>query len=416
MKKNLLFVTLIMIVLTVVHAPMYSVSAAAASYIHPIDILAMFDEAHFVGLEDIDITVTELHEMQDYFERENIISASNTKAKNHENIYKWIKKNISYEQSSNRAYDVFTNKKGVCEGFSQLYKVLCHLCAIPNVIVNGKMGSVAHAWNYIYLNEWHEIDITNSIFDDIFKNDLRHYEDEYLTPYLYKDNEFMYYYSHGICAKPIADNAVPPRKIQELTIDAYDNYLPHYFNGYQNEAITELELYEHAVYIDEIYFRSFPNLARLSGKNCSDGIYYGQDGAFVPPKIQNVKIDLPIIEKETFKDLECLEKIEFADSVKCVRPDAVVNCPALKSVVFGNGIEDIQVALSGVTIYGATSVSAEYANKYGLKFVDTSVPTDAVSPSLPARSSLTLTILVVIIPLSVFALIAILLLHRKHKR
>ena len=338
--------------------------------VHPLDILNHFDSQSFVSLTDIDITNSELNEIKEYFEKENIINLNNTKKQNHENLYRWIKNNISYNLSSNRPYDVFINRSGVCEGFSQLYKVLCYLCDISNVIVNGKMNGIGHAWNYIYLDKWYEIDITNSIYDDIFKNDISHYEDEYLTPYLYKDNDFIYYYSNGLAIKPINSNNKLKESINGLEITSLGQYLPHLLNNYQNDNIKSLEISLNITNVSKSYFDSFPNLELLLGNNCINGIYDDNNLFYIPKNIKKIIINKEVITKEMINNLPNLEEIVFLDNVKRVDSDAIIMCNNLRKVTFGVNIEEINVILNDCIIYGKSDIAKEYAENNNLEYLD----------------------------------------------
>ena len=76
-------------------------------------------------------------------------------------LQNWINTNIKYEYShvaiSAEAYKVFTEKKGVCGGFANLYRELLNLAGIPAVVANGyyndpNYGYMPHAWNLVYVD------------------------------------------------------------------------------------------------------------------------------------------------------------------------------------------------------------------------------------------------------------------------
>jgi len=114
-------------------------------------------------------------------------------------IFRWIAENISYdtklskvnkpksftyrteqelkdilEQANNKIInDVLRRKKGVCEGYSRLFKTLCHKAEIKTEIVKGYVKNLPqnigkeinnqsnHTWNAVYLsNKWYLIDVT----------------------------------------------------------------------------------------------------------------------------------------------------------------------------------------------------------------------------------------------------------------
>ena len=65
-------------------------------------------------------------------------------------------------------YGVFINKKAVCSGYADAFKLLCDMADIPSLIVCGTASNstdtMPHAWNMVCLNgSWYYVDST---FDD----------------------------------------------------------------------------------------------------------------------------------------------------------------------------------------------------------------------------------------------------------
>jgi hypothetical protein len=92
-------------------------------------------------------------------------------------FFTWITENIRYDiveyKNPNPDYDkqqalqVFKNKKGVCEGYSNLFKAFCELSGISCHVVGGhcrefgKYLPEGHAWNTVRINgEWRLVDVT----------------------------------------------------------------------------------------------------------------------------------------------------------------------------------------------------------------------------------------------------------------
>ena len=92
-------------------------------------------------------------------------------------FFTWMTENIRYDVAEfenlqpdyckQEAPQVFKNKKGVCEGYSNLFKAFCDLSKIPCFVVGGhcrefgKYVPEGHAWNTVFVNgEWRLIDVT----------------------------------------------------------------------------------------------------------------------------------------------------------------------------------------------------------------------------------------------------------------
>jgi hypothetical protein len=84
-------------------------------------------------------------------------------------IYNYVRQNVKYADGyvSNEPYDVFLNKKAVCQGYANLLNVMLHTQGIPVINANGWLNSGAfmgHAWNYAYYSgAWRLSDPTNSL-------------------------------------------------------------------------------------------------------------------------------------------------------------------------------------------------------------------------------------------------------------
>ena len=98
-----------------------------------------------------------------------LVVGRETDAQKHTKIYDYVRQNVKYADGyvSNEPYDVFKNKKAVCQGYANLLNVMLHTQGIRVVNANGWLNSGAfmgHAWNYAYYsNQWWIVDPTNSI-------------------------------------------------------------------------------------------------------------------------------------------------------------------------------------------------------------------------------------------------------------
>lgn len=92
-------------------------------------------------------------------------------------FFTWMTDNIRYDVAEfenpqpdyekQEAQQVFRNKKGVCEGYSNLFKAFCDLSSIPCFVVGGHCRAFGryvpegHAWNTVNIKgEWRLIDVT----------------------------------------------------------------------------------------------------------------------------------------------------------------------------------------------------------------------------------------------------------------
>jgi transglutaminase/protease-like cytokinesis protein 3 len=105
-------------------------------------------------------------------------------------IYYWIAKNIEYDHVGFRngywkrhhseqsiLMDVYALRKGICSGYSRLFKYMLNKAKIDCEIVNGYLrydlqtifiDSMNHAWNVVKLNNvWHLFDITGAASDTL---------------------------------------------------------------------------------------------------------------------------------------------------------------------------------------------------------------------------------------------------------
>ncbi len=100
-------------------------------------------------------------------------------------IYFWIAKNITYDDKglegntlpSQSAEAIFANKRGVCEGFSNLFSELCLSAGIEARIITGYaldehadrfqiLAYPNHAWNAVKIDgQWRLLDVTWACFN-----------------------------------------------------------------------------------------------------------------------------------------------------------------------------------------------------------------------------------------------------------
>ena len=120
-------------------------------------------------------------------------------------ICHWVCDNIKYDydlvSGSQDAYNVFSKRLGICQGYSNVTKAMCAAADIPCVMVNGDSSAGGHAWSMAYAdNRWIFLDTTwgDSWFDaDIerFANDHRPY---YCDDIKVQEGDFIFTYFNGV--------------------------------------------------------------------------------------------------------------------------------------------------------------------------------------------------------------------------
>lgn len=123
------------------------------------------------------------------------VKALNTHKKRRSYSYKSINEKLKKEEKlqSKVANQTLRKSKGVCYGYSVLYKKLCDLCEIPCIVIGGgaktkysqigkKPSRTAHAWNSVKINDsWKFVDVTWAAgsVDKKTKKFIPYYSDTY---------------------------------------------------------------------------------------------------------------------------------------------------------------------------------------------------------------------------------------------
>ncbi len=120
-------------------------------------------------------------------------------------ICHWVCDNIKYDyelvSGSQDAYNVFSKRLGICQGYSNVTKAMCAAVGIPCVMVNGDSSAGGHAWSMAYAdNRWIFIDNTWAMdwFDkdvEKFSNDHRPY---YCDDIKVQEGDFIFTYFNGV--------------------------------------------------------------------------------------------------------------------------------------------------------------------------------------------------------------------------
>lgn len=121
-------------------------------------------------------------------------------------IYTWIAHNISYDcpayhvasKRKVKPEDIFRERKGVCEGYANLFMEMCSYANVQCLTIsgharNGRMpvgsGGEPHAWNAVRINDqWQLIDVTwgAGYTDNKVKTFTHRFTDAYFFPDPYR--------------------------------------------------------------------------------------------------------------------------------------------------------------------------------------------------------------------------------------
>lgn len=120
-------------------------------------------------------------------------------------ICQWVCDNIQYDHKlvsgSQDAYNVFSKRLGICQGYSNVTTAMCAAADIPCVMVNGDSTYGGHAWSMAYAdNRWIFIDNTWTM--DWFDKDVEKFSNDHKPYYCddikVQDGDFIYTYFNGV--------------------------------------------------------------------------------------------------------------------------------------------------------------------------------------------------------------------------
>lgn len=307
----------------------------------------------FIGMETTRISDTEYQEIKAFTDE---LVRTSGQGNVYLTVFDWIRKNIKYDYSDNDPYPVFKNRKGVCQGYANLLKVMLLSQGIPSLVVLGDLGEVgAHAWNYSYAyGKWTVGDPTNG--GNFGMDDLASYEN-WLVPHVtditvYEDDNFTYGYSYGINVKAVKINpekltipfgvlgyqigmlnpqVILPQGIKDIYIGSnirnfglfgggmLDRNAPLLQNVFVAENNPELEDYEGIVYRKQ---EEFPCL--------------------IPAGREVIKFKaVRVIPKNALYGHQTVKEIWFGAGTEKIENSAIEACPELEKIYVPNSVTQI---------------------------------------------------------------------------
>ncbi len=311
-------------------------------------ILQKVNPKQALEMGETEITDAQFAEIKDFVDKN---LKDEGEYKTYRNIFNWITKNMSYawsEPSYLLPYEVFKNKRCVCQGYANLLKTMLLTQGIPCFIANGWLNPIGgHAWNYVYADgQWYVSDPTNNA--EYKASNLSSYQ-ETLVPIrmdftLFEDDHFTYSYLNSRLnvqsIKSTTDESVMvPYSINGLQVSSFQptEKIP--------DCITQLivgrnittfgdnpeNLIQKCPYLEEVQVD--PQNTEL--ESYKGVVYYkGQEYPYyVPSGIRRVELRaMETISKNTLYYLNQLEEIVVAEGTKRIEDYAIERCPNLKRV------------------------------------------------------------------------------------
>jgi len=132
-------------------------------------------------------------------------------------IHDWIIDYMTYDTSSNQKATVYgglIEKRGVCEAYARIYKILLDELGIENILVTGTATNSSgatenHMWNYVKINgNWYAVDVTWDdpiiIGNGVLTDELKH------RYFLVGSQEFFKNHTEKLTISPSMKIFAPP--------------------------------------------------------------------------------------------------------------------------------------------------------------------------------------------------------------
>lgn len=294
-------------------------------------------------------------------------SAAKNEKDKHDAIFNWIKKMVKYGYNLdnsipdyNSAFSTFKYCEAVCQGYSNLLKVMCHTQGINAPVVNGlakfsgALGNpFGHAWNYVLLDgKWYVSDATNKIlYSANDKNKFNFLLPERIDFTLWQDDIGVYTYENreitlSNFSEKLNDTKISipysisgfrvtnfnPEKIPAMVKDIYISSNVKDFGIQGNRKI-----YESGKNLENIYISdSNPYLENYKGIVYKKGNYH--EVLIIPNKLKRIEPKLvKIISKNMIYRHDGVEEIYIPEGVEKIEDHAIEYCPNLKTIYIHKG-------------------------------------------------------------------------------
>ena len=304
---------------------------------------------------------------------DDLVANDETQTEKYQTIFKWLSRNITFNDYSNPAwhyltndpYEVFINRVAVCEGYSNLMVVMCHSQEIPAVVVNGNLATqwydLGHAWVYTCPDKvWTVSDPTNGgswKMDNL--SGYTHLKPMMADVDFFKNEVGVFnYFDYAINLKEVTTTEpilTVPYSVNGFVISSFNPSvtLPEGLTEiYLGQNITTLgETYNmgllnndasvQAIYVDENNPTLMDNKGIVYKKNGGDPQLY-----YIPAGMTFIELlPMKLVDKNTIYNHMNVEEIYFPEGTKRLENYAIENCPKLKRIYIPADAEVAKEAL-----------------------------------------------------------------------
>lgn len=263
----------------------------------------------------------------------------------------WVHTHVQYDYTSNEVWDVFMNRRGVCQGYANLLKAMLLTQEIPAVTVNGWMNKYyAHAWNYAYDGaQWWVCDPTNANgrIAASAPSGYGHLQPIEADVVIFADDDFDYTYHESLLnvhrVKTGASELTVPYSTHGLRIGMFSpaSALP--------AEVTRLVLGANIRSLGEnlVGLRAYPGhdeWCEVDPANpwlgSENGIVYARNEKgeldrliYIPQQMTALALrPMDYVEKNTIVDHGAAEIIFFPEGTRVLESFAIEACPRLRTV------------------------------------------------------------------------------------
>lgn len=320
------------------------------------------DSKQGLSLYDTKITDEQYQEIKTF--TDDLVKGLTTQKEIHDKIFSWVNTNVKYQESDNDAYAVFKNKTAICQGYSNLLKVMLISQGIPAVSANGFAWSQGHAWIYSCLDgAWYLSDATNNIIKEASNiSACKEFIPYFLEWAVYEDDKCLIEFSGGeltlVKVKSGDTKFTVPYSAKGFVLTAFNPesdmpesikevYIGKNIVSISYQGLTGLKTY--GKFIEQIHVDpANPKFEEYEGV-----IYLKQGDTNTPHYIPNqmkriVLKPAKIYSKGVIVGHQGVEEIVFPEGVEYITDYAIEACPNLKRVYIPENAEISRKALYGM--------------------------------------------------------------------
>lgn len=311
-----------------------------------LQLLNVIDPSQALVLYDTNITDEQFQEIKAF--TETLVIGLTSQKEIHDKIFGWITSNIKYEESDNDPYPVFKNRKGICQGYANLLKVMLLSQNVPVISINGTMYGMGHAWTYVCADgQWYMSDPTNGVVK-VAKEISTYvgYEPSRAEFAFFNDDHYLFEYNNGQLnlkeVKQGSEKFTVPYSAGGFVITSFspevdlpsnikEIYIGKNIKSLGDQGVVGIQ--SHGQGVESIHID--PENPSLESY---EGLVYRKEGDtttpyFIPANITRIVLKpAKVYNKGVIVDHENVEEIVFPEGVEVIGDYAIEKCPNLKRV------------------------------------------------------------------------------------